>query len=123
MPPPCTAGHALWHSASVVHEPQLPLLPPLLEPELLPLELVLLPLSSSLPLLLPEEELVLPPEEPELVLLPLSRPPEELVLPPSMRVDRSGVPSVLPPQPATSTPPTRRQATRERTWARFMGWQ
>jgi len=92
---------------------------PLLEPELLPLELVLLPLSSSLPLLLPEEEL--PPEEPELVLLPLSRPPEELVVPPSRRVDRSGVPSAVPPQPATSTPPRRRQATRERTWARFMG--
>jgi hypothetical protein len=48
----------------VVHEPHVPP-----EPELLPLELlVLLPLSSSLPLLLPDE-LVLLPEE--LVLLPL----------------------------------------------------
>lgn len=62
MPPPCTAGQALWHSESVVHEPQEPAsLPPLL-----PL-LLELPLSSSSPLLLPEELLVLP----LLLLLPL----------------------------------------------------
>jgi hypothetical protein len=78
VPPPCTAGHALWHSASVVHAPQVP--PPLLLvllPEELPDEL---PLSSSSPPLL----LVLLPEE--LVLLPelLVLLPEELVLlPPS----------------------------------------
>jgi len=85
VPPPCTAGQALWHSASVVHEPQvwppleLVLLP--LELVLLPLELVLLPLSSSPPLLL-----VLLPEDVELVLLPLLLVllPELLeVLPPS----------------------------------------
>ena len=73
MPPPWTAGQALWHSESVVQAPQEPAsLPPPLLPELL------LPLSSSsLPLLLPElvllpELLVLLPEL--LVLLPPSWP-------------------------------------------------
>jgi len=56
VPPPCTAGHALWHSESVVHAPQEPPPLPLLLPEELPLPL---PLSSSPPLLLPEL-LVLP---------------------------------------------------------------
>jgi hypothetical protein len=76
VPPPWTGGQALWHSESVVHEPQVP--PPLLEE-------LLLPLSSSPPLLLPEELVLLPEEElvlpEELVLLP----EEELVLlPPSL---------------------------------------
>jgi hypothetical protein len=85
VPPPCTAGHAAWHSASVVHEPQVP--PPLLE--------LLLPLSTSPPLLLPEL-LVLPLLLPELLVLPLLLVllPELLVLlPPSW---------VAPPSPKSN---------------------
>jgi hypothetical protein len=82
VPPPWTAGQAAWHSESVVQAPQVPPSDPLL---LLPELEVLLPLSSSLPLLLvllPELLLVLLPElllvllpELLLVLLPSWPPP------------------------------------------------
>jgi hypothetical protein len=67
VPPPWTGGQALWHSLSVVHDPQVPPLP-----LLLPLELLEVPLSSSSPpllVLLPEE--VLLPEDDEVLPLPL----------------------------------------------------
>jgi hypothetical protein len=89
VPPPWTGGHELWHSESVVQEPQVA--PPLE----LPLEPLLLPL---LPLLLPLELLLWPPEllllsPPELLLL---SPPELLPLlasePPSCVTPASSVP-------------------------------
>jgi hypothetical protein len=83
VPPPCTAGHAAWHSESVVHEPQVP-------PSVPPLLLELLPLSSSPPLLLPEL-LVLLPEL--LVLLPELLPELLVLLPPSW---------VAPPSPKSN---------------------
>ena len=74
MPPPCTGGQADWHSVSVVQDPQVP--PPLPEELLLPLSSSLLLLLPELLVLLPELLLLLP----ELLLL---LPELLLLLPPS----------------------------------------
>jgi hypothetical protein len=88
VPPPWTGGHELWHSESVVQEPQVA--PPLE----LPLEPLLLPLE--LPELLPLELLLSPPELPLELLL---SPPELL---PLLELLASEPPSCEPP--ASSVP-------------------
>lgn len=106
MPPPWTGGQAVWHSLSVVHDPQVP--PPLL------LELLSsVPLSSSPPLLLPEEVLlVLLPEDDEVLLLVLPLPLELLPYPLSRvpGVPASPKSNPLPdPCPQAEKAPTRRR--------------
>jgi hypothetical protein len=103
---PGTEGHALWHSASLVHTPlhvgPPPELLPLLEPELLPLlELDVMPLLEPEPPPLLEPELlplllepdVMPLLDPELPPLPE---PESGVAPASTVAD------VLPPHPTAA---------------------
>jgi hypothetical protein len=88
LPPPCTGGHELWHSESVVHDPHVP--PPLL---LAPLLLVLPPASPP-PLLL-----VLPPDP-----LPDVLPPLPDVLPPELEVLPPELLDVDPPSETTEPP-------------------
>ncbi len=133
VPPPCTAGHVLWHSASVVHEPQVwpPLLeplPPLLDPvpllepvpllDPVPLLEPVAPLLEPVPLLdpVPLLEPVAPLLEPVVPLLdPLLEPLEEPLEEPLLEPVPPSSPKLSPPDEESPDPQAAtRMATKER---------
>jgi hypothetical protein len=117
VPPPCTAGHVLWHSASVVHEPHV--WPPLLEPLLDPVPLLEPeePLLDPVPLLEPVAPLLdpVPLLEPVVPLLEPVVPLLDPLLDPLLEPVPPSSPKLSPPDEESPDPQAAtRMATKEK---------